>query len=128
MIPKDYWQPEDVGFIEETDGYPLPPSDEGGRPLEYIWIPSKSLRELSTACKRMAEALVGGEVDQSQRETQARGGVHFGFAVGGGGKSIFNFELLYIIFIVQRLDSLCLDAVLVHDTRGECDGGLCCRF
>ena len=61
-MPKDYWQPEDVGHVEETEGVPLPPVDDEGKPLEYVWVPSKSLTALSTACKRMSEALVEVEV------------------------------------------------------------------
>eukprot|EP00903_Cladosiphon_okamuranus_P010377 g9816.t1 len=60
-MPKDYWQPEDNGHIEETEGFPLPPVDADGKNLDYVWVPSKSLRALSAACKRMSEALVGGE-------------------------------------------------------------------
>lgn len=61
-MPKDYWQPEDIGHIEETEGFPLPPVDADGKNLDYVWVPSKSLRALSAACKRMSAALVGGEV------------------------------------------------------------------
>lgn len=61
-MPKDYWQPEDNGHIEETEGFPLPPVDADGKSLDYVWVPSKSLRALSAACKRLSEALVGGEV------------------------------------------------------------------
>lgn len=61
-MPKDYWQPEDIGHIEETEGFPLPPVDAEGKSLDYVWVPSKSLRALSAACKRMSEALVSGEV------------------------------------------------------------------
>lgn len=61
-MPKDYWQPEDVGHVEETEGFPLPPVDDEGKTLEYVWAPSKSLTALSTACKRMSEALAGVEV------------------------------------------------------------------
>lgn len=61
-MPKDYWQPEDNGHIEETEDFPLPPVDADGKTLDYVWVPSKSLRALSAACKRMSEALVGGEV------------------------------------------------------------------
>lgn len=64
VMPKDYWQPEDLGHIEETDGFPLPPTDEEGKALNYIWIPSDSLRALSGACKRMVDALSGAEVKQ----------------------------------------------------------------
>lgn len=61
-MPKDYWQPEDVGRIEETEGFPLPPVDAEGKNLDYVWVPSKSLSALSAACKRMSGALVGAEV------------------------------------------------------------------
>ncbi|CAM9617948.1 unnamed protein product [Ectocarpus sp. 12 AP-2014] len=60
-MPKDYWQPEDFGHIEENEGFPLPPVDAEGKNMDYVWVPSKSLRALSSACKRMSEALVGGE-------------------------------------------------------------------
>lgn len=66
-MPKDYWQLEDLGHIEETEGFPLPPVDAEGKPLEYVWVPSKSLRALSAACKRMSDALVGAEVKQERR-------------------------------------------------------------
>lgn len=65
-MPKDYWQPEDNGYIEETEGFPLPPVDADGKNVNYVWVPSKSLRALSAACKRMSEALVGGEVRQQR--------------------------------------------------------------
>lgn len=66
-MPKDYWQPEDLGYIDETEGFPLPPSDEEGKPLDYIWISSRSLRTLAAACKRMADALTGSEVGRASR-------------------------------------------------------------
>lgn len=62
VMPKDYWQPEDLGHIEETEGFPLPPVDAEGKYLDYVWLPSTSLRALSAACKRMSNTLVGGEV------------------------------------------------------------------
>lgn len=65
-MPKDYWQPEDLGHIQETDGFPLPPTDEEGKTLDYIWIPSDSLRTLSGACKRMVNALSGAEVKKQR--------------------------------------------------------------
>lgn len=61
-MPKDYWQPEDLGYIEETEGFPLPPVDAEGKSLDYMWVQSASLRALSAACKRMSSALGGGEV------------------------------------------------------------------
>lgn len=64
-MPKDYWQPEDVGRIEETEGFPLPPVDAEGKTLDYVWIPSDSLRSLSTACERLSKALVEPEVSMS---------------------------------------------------------------
>lgn len=62
VMPKDYWQPEDIGLVEETDGFPLPPVDDEGKSLDYVWVPSQSLRTLSAACERMSYALVGAEV------------------------------------------------------------------
>lgn len=66
-MPKDYWQPEDNGHIEETEGFPLPPVDIEGKNLEYVWVASQSLKALSAACKRMSDALVGGEVCAATR-------------------------------------------------------------
>ncbi|CAM9642038.1 unnamed protein product [Choristocarpus tenellus] len=61
-MPKDYWKEEDTGHVEETEGFPLPPVDDEGKPLDYIWIQSKSFRELSAACKNMGAALTAAEV------------------------------------------------------------------
>ena len=47
MTPKQaalYWQTEDVGCIEQTEVYPLPPPDDG-----YIWIKSASYQTLERA-------------------------------------------------------------------------------
>ena len=54
--PVDYWQPCDVGHIEETADYPLPP--EGG---EYIWEPSAAHTRVRTSLERLKKCLVGIE-------------------------------------------------------------------
>lgn len=64
-MPKDYWQPEDVGHVEETKEFPLPPVDTEGKTLDYVWISSDSLRSLSAACDRLSTALVDPEVSMS---------------------------------------------------------------
>lgn len=50
--PADYWGPEDLGSIEETAEYPLPP--EGG---DYVWIPSSILGTYREAALRAERAL-----------------------------------------------------------------------
>lgn len=54
--PADYWQPCDVGHIEETEEFPLPP--EGG---DYIWQPSAAHTRVKTSLDRLKKCLVGIE-------------------------------------------------------------------
>ena len=53
-----YWEDCDVGKIEETDEYPLPPADNNG---EYNWIPSESFTLLKNAIETLRESLVGAD-------------------------------------------------------------------
>lgn len=54
---KEYWKDEDLGFIEETREYPLPPEETG----EYIWIRSKSLEDLEFSIKCVERCLSEAE-------------------------------------------------------------------
>mmetsp|Transcript_17727 Transcript_17727/g.41591 ORF Transcript_17727/g.41591 Transcript_17727/m.41591 type:complete len:537 (-) Transcript_17727:129-1739(-) len=56
--PKDYWDLEqDVGHIEETEEFPLPPAESE----VYIWVPSPSLKSVRASYERLAAAQKGGE-------------------------------------------------------------------
>lgn len=54
--PADYWQPCDIGHIQETTDFPLPP--EGG---EYIWEPSAAYTRVKNSLERLKASLVGIE-------------------------------------------------------------------
>ncbi|CAM9671003.1 unnamed protein product, partial [Discosporangium mesarthrocarpum] len=72
-MPKDYWQEEDTGHIKETEGFPLPPVDEEGKPLDYVWVPSTSLHSLTDACNRMSSALEAAESLEANGGLMERG-------------------------------------------------------
>lgn len=60
MTPKQvktYWKEEDIGHIKETDGFPLPPSDDSG----YVWIPSTSLQSLNESLIDLENCINEGE-------------------------------------------------------------------
>jgi hypothetical protein len=54
--PADYWQPCDLGHIEESEEFPLPP--EGG---EYLWHPSDAHSRVKLSLDRLKKCLVGIE-------------------------------------------------------------------
>lgn len=60
---KEYWAEEDpdnpvnIGKIEETREWPLPPEDTG----EYIWIPSESYKLLKSAVDRLSAGISAGK-------------------------------------------------------------------
>lgn len=56
---KSYWNEEDIGHIEETENYPLPPPGNEG----YVWIKSESLQCLENALN---------DLRQSVKEAEAR--------------------------------------------------------
>ncbi len=58
-LPEGYWQPDDLGHIEETEGYPnLPPVTEPGAVAAYLWIPSVSLTSLQEAIDALKKVLL----------------------------------------------------------------------
>ncbi|GMH52789.1 hypothetical protein TL16_g01307 [Triparma laevis f. inornata] len=67
---KEYWlednpdEPVDIGKLEETREWPLPPEDTG----EYIWIPSVAYGNLKTACDRLEVALSEGEKNEANAD------------------------------------------------------------
>ena len=58
---KGYWQPEDVGHIEETPEFPLLPSGCD----EYIWVKSKSLTSFEQAIQCLFEKIKQAEKSNS---------------------------------------------------------------
>ncbi len=70
--PCNWWGTEDVGRIEETDDYPLPPRLENGEKGEYIWVPSNSLQKLQDATKRLELAINEGVQMKSDKVNLAQ--------------------------------------------------------
>jgi hypothetical protein len=58
---KGYWQPEDVGYLEETPEFPLLPSGSD----EYFWIKSKSLLSFEGAIQSLVEKIKKAETSNS---------------------------------------------------------------
>lgn len=56
--PPDYWGEDDLGKIQETEEYPLPPASNNG---EYIWEHSQSFIKLSTSIDRLRECTSNAE-------------------------------------------------------------------
>jgi len=56
-IPPDesrgYWREQDRGYIEKSEGFPLPPINTG----EYIWIQAKSLNSLQKAIAELKHGI-----------------------------------------------------------------------
>jgi hypothetical protein len=55
--PDGYYTEQDVGKIQETDGYPLPPADTG----EYVWIPAENLTKFVEAIQRLKTVFQGAD-------------------------------------------------------------------
>lgn len=55
-VPPEYWGPDDVGHIVETETFPLPP--EGG---EYIWEHSVSFNKLQSSLDRLRKCANGAD-------------------------------------------------------------------
>lgn len=51
---REYWCPEDMGHIEETEEYPLPPPSDGS---EYIWIKSEALQSVEEAIQVLRKVI-----------------------------------------------------------------------
>lgn len=56
--PPDYWNEEDLGKIQETEEYPLPPASNNG---EYIWEHSQSFVKLSSSIDRLRQCTHSAE-------------------------------------------------------------------
>lgn len=54
--PEGYYTERDVGHIQETEGYPLPP--EGG---DYIWVHSEAFTEMQAAIERIKLSYNGAD-------------------------------------------------------------------
>ncbi len=70
--PRNWWGADDIGRIEETEEYPLPPRDENGEKTNYIWIPSNSLQMLQAAMKRLNLAIDEGVKIKSDKVNLAQ--------------------------------------------------------
>jgi len=57
LVPEGWWGEKDVGKIEETEGYPLPPADTG----EYVWLPAESFSALGKAILQLKSSYEGAE-------------------------------------------------------------------
>jgi len=55
-LPKDFWQPSDVGHILVDEHFPLLPPEA----TEYAWVPSEALKAFRGAHDRLAAALEKG--------------------------------------------------------------------
>eukprot|EP00957_Ditylum_brightwellii_P096808 7372125-Ditylum_brightwellii.AAC.1 len=63
---REYWQAEDLGHIEETEEYPLPPrqgdnDNDNEEEAEYIWHESESLALLKVVITRLESSLQHAE-------------------------------------------------------------------
>ncbi len=58
---KSYWNEVDIGHIEETDDYPLPPPGNEG----YIWIKSESLQCLENALNDLRQSIKEAEAREA---------------------------------------------------------------
>lgn len=74
--PEGYWTEDDTGTIEETEGYPAPPTDNNG---EYKWIPSKTFTALGAGIERLSASYTGSDalganpgIIQQSKETLAK--------------------------------------------------------
>jgi ankyrin repeat protein len=57
-VPDGYWQPEDVGHIDDTtEGFPHPPPETG----EYVWHPSECFTKLTDAIAAIKASYGGAE-------------------------------------------------------------------
>jgi hypothetical protein len=57
-LPEGYWAPREIGHIEETEGYPLPPADNNG---EYKWIHAEAYTALGLAIDLLKASYNGAE-------------------------------------------------------------------
>lgn len=55
--PEGYYTEQDVGKIQETEGYPLPPADTG----EYVWIPAENLTKFVDSIQRLRGVYQGAD-------------------------------------------------------------------
>jgi hypothetical protein len=55
--PEGYYTEQDIGRIEETEGYPLPPAETG----EYVWIPAESFTLFVDAITRLKQIYQASE-------------------------------------------------------------------
>merc|ERR1711991_158777 len=70
-VPEGYWQPSDLGHIEETAEYPKPPAEIDGAPNttgEYIWVPSEGYTKLLRAIDLMKECVAKAGTDSGANE------------------------------------------------------------
>lgn len=70
-VPEGYWQPSDLGHIEETSEYPKPPAEINGEPNttgDYIWIPSEGFTKLVRAIDLMKECITKAGTDSGANE------------------------------------------------------------
>ena len=55
--PEGYYTEKDLGKVQETEGYPLPPADTG----EYVWIPAESFTSFQDAINKLRAVVQGAE-------------------------------------------------------------------
>lgn len=55
--PEGYYTEQDIGKIQQTDEYPLPPAETG----EYVWIPAENLTKFVEAIQRLRTVFAGAE-------------------------------------------------------------------
>jgi len=62
---KEYWAgEEDCGWIEQTEGFPLPPEETG----EYVWMPSRALTKLRNAMETVDDAIQRAQENGANEE------------------------------------------------------------
>lgn len=57
VVPEGYWGEDDLGKIEEHEGYPFPPVETG----EYKWLPSKAFLSLERAISQIKRSYNGAD-------------------------------------------------------------------
>lgn len=57
QVPEGYWGEDDLGKIEEHEGYPFPPPETG----EYKWLPSKAFLSLERAISQIKRSYNGAD-------------------------------------------------------------------
>ena len=60
--PEGYWRESDTGHVQsDYDDFPLPPVDEEGGALDYVWVPSETYSALKACIDGLKGCTDGAE-------------------------------------------------------------------